>query len=49
MFGRDLAEQVQADAKGSPDRQVPLIVEKCVEAVEATGSFTVVKHQVTWL
>jgi hypothetical protein len=34
MFGRDLREQVQADSKGE-DRQVPVIVEKCIEAVEA--------------
>lgn len=36
MFGRDLAEQVYADAKGS-SRQVPVIVDKCIEAVEAIG------------
>ncbi|KAJ7188362.1 hypothetical protein C8R46DRAFT_1054562 [Mycena filopes] len=34
MFGRDLTEQVQADAQGD-DRQVPVIVEKCIDAVEA--------------
>lgn len=34
MFGRDLVEQVYADAKGS-SRQVPVIVDKCIEAVEA--------------
>ncbi|PPQ68189.1 hypothetical protein CVT25_015021 [Psilocybe cyanescens] len=34
MFGRDLTEQVHADSKGE-DRQVPVIVEKCIEAVEA--------------
>ncbi|KAG6862218.1 hypothetical protein C0995_002148 [Termitomyces sp. Mi166 len=34
MFGRDLAEQVYADARGE-DRQVPVIVEKCIQAVEA--------------
>lgn len=34
MFGRDLVEQVYADAKGS-SRQVPIIVDKCIEAVEA--------------
>jgi len=33
MFGRDLAEQIRADAKGG-DRQVPTIVEKCIDAVE---------------
>lgn len=36
MFGRDLVEQVDADAKGG-DRQVPVIVEKCIEAVEVRG------------
>lgn len=36
MFGRDLAEQVRADARGS-DRQVPMIVEKCIDAIEALG------------
>ncbi|KAH9485348.1 N-chimaerin [Psilocybe cubensis] len=34
MFGRDLTEQVHADARGD-DRQVPVIVEKCIQAVEA--------------
>ncbi|KAG8970902.1 hypothetical protein FRC05_011670 [Tulasnella sp. 425] len=34
MFGRDLVEQVKADAYGT-DRAVPVIVEKCIEAVEA--------------
>ncbi|KAF9452345.1 RhoGAP-domain-containing protein [Macrolepiota fuliginosa MF-IS2] len=34
MFGRDLVEQVQADSQGD-DRQVPIIVEKCIQAVEA--------------
>lgn len=33
MFGRDLVEQVHADAKGG-DRFVPVIVEKCIDAVE---------------
>jgi len=36
MFGRDLFEQVQADSQGD-DRQVPIIVEKCIQAVEAVG------------
>ncbi|KAF5389416.1 hypothetical protein D9757_004336 [Collybiopsis confluens] len=36
MFGRDLIEQVRADSKGGP-RQLPVIVEKCIEAVEALG------------
>lgn len=36
MFGRDLTEQVHADAKGG-SRQVPIIVEKCIDAVEAVA------------
>lgn len=36
MFGRELTEQVRADSKFT-DRMVPLIVEKCIAAVEATG------------
>lgn len=36
MFGRDLFEQVQADSQGD-DRQVPIIVEKCIQAVEAVA------------
>jgi hypothetical protein len=36
MFGRDLTEQVRADSKYE-ERQVPVIVEKCIEAVEARG------------
>jgi len=35
MFGRDLTEQVHADAAHGGDRQVPIIVEKCIDAVEA--------------
>ncbi|KAJ7925217.1 signal transducer [Mycena leptocephala] len=35
MFGRDLTEQVHADAAQGGDRQVPVIVEKCIDAVEA--------------
>jgi Rho-type GTPase-activating protein 1/2 len=38
MFGRDLTEQAQADAKGGP-RTVPVIVEKCIAAVEELGVF----------
>ncbi|EKM80911.1 hypothetical protein AGABI1DRAFT_119462 [Agaricus bisporus var. burnettii JB137-S8] len=34
MFGRDLIEQAQYDGRGD-DRQVPILVEKCVQAVEA--------------
>ena len=40
MFGRNLTEQVRADARGG-DRQVPIIVEKCVDAVEVLGKFLV--------
>jgi hypothetical protein len=36
MFGRDLIEQVRVDARGG-DRLVPIIVEKCILAVEALG------------
>jgi hypothetical protein len=36
MFGRELTEQVRADSKHS-ERMVPLIVEKCIAAVEASG------------
>ena len=38
MFGRDLTEQVRADDRGT-GRTVPIIVEKCLEAVEALGKF----------
>nr|GAT57619.1 signal transducer [Mycena chlorophos] len=34
MFGRDLIEQVHADAVKGGDRQTPVIVDKCIEAVE---------------
>ena len=36
MFGRDLIEQVRLDAKGGK-RLIPIIVEKCISAVEALG------------
>ena len=36
MFGRELTEQVRADSKVC-DRMVPLIVEKCIAAVDASG------------
>jgi hypothetical protein len=36
MFGRDLGEQVRADSKDI-ERQVPTIVEKCIQAVEFRG------------
>lgn len=34
MFGRDLVEQVKSDSKWG-ERRVPVIVEKCIDAVEA--------------
>ena len=38
MFGRDLIEQVLADSMDEDGpRQVPVIVEKCIDAVEALG------------
>ncbi|KAL0956018.1 hypothetical protein HGRIS_002192 [Hohenbuehelia grisea] len=36
LFGRDLSEQVRVDAHGGT-RVIPVIVEKCIEAVEETG------------
>ncbi|KAF8629116.1 hypothetical protein AX17_005702 [Amanita inopinata Kibby_2008] len=36
MFGRDLAEQAAVDSVGV-DRVIPVIVEKCIEAVEASA------------
>lgn len=38
MFGRDLVEQVRADSKDQP-RVVPVIVEKCIDAVDYLGEF----------
>lgn len=40
MFGRDLIEQVRDDSKNS-ELFVPLIVEKCINAVEALGKHLV--------
>lgn len=37
MFGRDLIEQVKADSRGGTDRLVPILVEKCIDAVDALG------------
>ncbi|KAG9089348.1 hypothetical protein FS749_001404 [Ceratobasidium sp. UAMH 11750] len=37
MFGRDLIEQVRADARNDPGRMVPVIVDKCIHAVEASA------------
>lgn len=39
MFGRDLREQVQEDSTEA-EIFVPLIVEKCLKAVEANGEFS---------
>jgi hypothetical protein len=39
MFGRDLIEQVRADAQGG-SRDIPIIVEKCIEAVEVIGRYS---------
>ena len=36
MFGRELVEQVRADSKDE-DRLVPVIVEKCIDAVDTLG------------
>ena len=36
MFGHELAEQVHADSRFT-DKMTPLLVEKCIAAVEATG------------
>ncbi|KZT21386.1 RhoGAP-domain-containing protein [Neolentinus lepideus HHB14362 ss-1] len=36
MFGRDLIEQVQADSSDD-ERRVPIIVEKCIDAVDASA------------
>ena len=38
MFGRDLIEQVHADSKDE-DRLIPVIVEKCIDAVDNIGEF----------
>lgn len=37
MFGRDLSDQVRSDSKGE-NRTVPVIVEKCIDAVDALGT-----------
>ena len=43
MFGRELIEQVRADARGE-ERYVPIIVEKCIDAVDALGKPTVLRY-----
>lgn len=45
MFGRELTEQVRADSKYS-DRMVPLIVEKCIAAVDDSGELPLSKWSV---
>lgn len=43
MFGRDLIEQVRADAKGE-ERYVPVIVEKCIDAVDVLGELFLLRR-----
>ena len=38
MFGRELIEQVRADS-GEEERFVPVIVEKCIDAVDTLGEY----------
>jgi hypothetical protein len=45
MFGRDLTDQVRSDSKVE-ERTVPVIVEKCIEAVDALGK---VPCSLTWI
>ena len=40
MFGRDLIEQVKADSRAS-ERLVPIIVEKCIDAVDTLGEYRI--------
>ena len=40
MFGRDLREQVQEDSENS-EVFIPIIVEKCINAVENNGKFMI--------
>lgn len=37
MFGRDLVEQVHADEDRGGDGLIPVIVDKCIRAVEVLG------------
>ncbi|CAE6533287.1 unnamed protein product, partial [Rhizoctonia solani] len=37
MFGRDLVDQVRSESKPDSGRMVPLIVDKCIRAVEASA------------
>ena len=41
MFGRDLIEQVRADSS-KEHRDIPIIVEKCISAVELLGGSTII-------
>jgi Rho-type GTPase-activating protein 1/2 len=41
MFGRDLSEQVRSDSRRE-QRPVPVIVEKCIAAVDALGKQLVI-------
>ncbi len=36
MFGRDLSDQVRSDSKDE-QRLIPVIVEKCIDAVDVLG------------
>jgi hypothetical protein len=45
MFGRDLTEQVHADSKDG-ERMVPVIVEKCIDAVECHGMSLVMSSKI---
>lgn len=36
MFGRDLVDQVRCDLRWG-ERKVPVLVEKCIEAVDTLG------------
>lgn len=45
VFGRELIEQVRTDSV-SEHRDVPLIVEKCILAVEYSGTFSSVENTV---
>ena len=40
MFGRDLVEQVHADSRNE-DRLIPVIVEKCIDAVDNIGELPI--------
>ena len=43
MFGRDLREQVQEDSTVA-EVFIPIIVDKCIKAVEANGEFPSSDH-----